>query len=125
MPFYLKRLRLPAQDYRGRRIYFISICCADRRPFFTDFSTGHWALSQLSVLAPKHFFSLHSFCLMPDHLHFLAEGMAVGDSIGTGPASVIKSAADKGLIAPSLLRGQERAVARPSTAFPRNPFAPA
>jgi len=76
VPFYLKRLRLPQQDYRGRRIYFTTICCADRRPSFKDLSTGHWALSQLSALAAQHSFSLHSFCLMPDHLHFVAEGMA-------------------------------------------------
>jgi len=76
VPFYLKRLRLPQQDYRGRRIYFITTCCADRRPSFKDLSTGHWALSQLSALAAQHSFSLHSFCLMPDHLHFVAEGMA-------------------------------------------------
>jgi putative transposase len=75
MPLYLKNPRLPPQNYRGRRIYFITICCAERHPIFTDISVGRGALSQLAKLAAHHSFSLHSFCLMPDHLHFVAQGL--------------------------------------------------
>ncbi|MBZ5539240.1 MAG: transposase [Acidobacteriia bacterium] len=75
MPFYLKRLRLPREDYRGRRICFVTICCEKRRPVFADLSLGRCTLSYLAESAARRSFSLHSFCLMPDHLHFLAEGM--------------------------------------------------
>lgn len=75
MPLYLKNPRLPPENYRGRRSYFITICCAKRHPVFTDIPLGQQVLSQLTTLAARHSFSLHSFCLMPDHLHFVAEGL--------------------------------------------------
>jgi REP element-mobilizing transposase RayT len=75
MPLYLKNPRLPPQNYRGRRTYFITICCAERHPVFSDIPLAQAVLSQLAARAAYHSFSIHSFCLMPDHLHFVAEGM--------------------------------------------------
>jgi putative transposase len=75
MPLYLKNPRLPPQNYRGRRTYFITICCAGRRSVFVDIPLGQEVLSQLAARAAEYSFSLHSFCLMPDHLHFAAEGV--------------------------------------------------
>jgi putative transposase len=76
VPFYLKRLRLSPQNYRGRRLCFITICCADRRPVFANLAVGRWAMTHLAGLAAHHSFSLHCFCFMPDHLHFLTEGIS-------------------------------------------------
>ncbi len=74
MPLYNKYPRLPAECYLGRRIYFITICSAERLPVFMDYSFGRATLAKLIDLAAQFSFSLHCYCLMPDHLHFVAEG---------------------------------------------------
>jgi putative transposase len=75
MPFYQKRLRLPSAHYIGRRIYFVTIGTERRADFFADFATGRWILEKLLASAAESGFSLHAYCAMPDHLHFLAEGL--------------------------------------------------
>jgi REP element-mobilizing transposase RayT len=75
MPLYNKYPRLPAANYIGRRLTLVTICCAARRPVFADIETGRWTLTRLIHVAAQHSFSLHSYCLMPDHLHFIVEGM--------------------------------------------------
>ncbi|MBZ5527643.1 MAG: transposase [Acidobacteriia bacterium] len=76
MPFFQKRLRLPSSQYRGRRIYFITIGTENRAPFFADPAAGHWLLAHLLKLAPQHDFLLDGYCLMPDHIHFVSEGIS-------------------------------------------------
>ncbi len=75
MPSFQKRLRLPADDYRGCRIYFVTIGTERRAPFLADPPTGRWLLNQLLVVAAQQNFSLHAYCVMPDHIHFLCEGL--------------------------------------------------
>jgi len=67
--------RLPHKNYLGPRTYFVTICCHDRHPFFTDIPFGKKTLQLLAESAAKQQFSLQAFCLMPDHLHFLTEGL--------------------------------------------------
>ena len=57
-------------------VYFITICCYQRTPFFAESSFAHFAVNHLARLATQHSFSLHAYCLMPDHLHFLAQGQS-------------------------------------------------
>jgi putative transposase len=76
VPFYRKPLRLPAAHYLGRRIYFVTMGTENRAAFFADHSTGHWALEQLLAIAANYDFTLHAYCAMPDHLHFLSEGLS-------------------------------------------------
>jgi putative transposase len=76
VPFYQKRLRLSRENYRGRRIYFVTVGTEKRTPFFTDQSTGRWVLGHLLEDAALRNFSLHAFCVMPDHVHFLSEGLS-------------------------------------------------
>jgi len=76
VPFYSKRLRLPTGHYLGRRIYFVTVGTENRAPFFADQSTGRWLLSRLLEIAAHQNFSLHAYCVMPDHLHFLSEGLS-------------------------------------------------
>ena len=76
MVFFKKRLRLPADHYLGRRIYFLTIATEKRIPFFANQSTGQWLLKALREIATQHCFSLHAYCAMPDHLHFLCEGLS-------------------------------------------------
>jgi len=75
VPLYLHYPRLAAKSYVGPRTYFVTICCHNRRPIFRDLSAGHQAVEILSDAAAKHGFSIHAFCVMPDHLHFLVEGV--------------------------------------------------
>jgi putative transposase len=75
MPFYRQRkIRLPAERYRGRHTYFVTICTEQRRPVFTERPEGHWVLEHLREYAARASFCLHAFCAMPDHVHFRAEG---------------------------------------------------
>jgi putative transposase len=74
VPLYNKYPRLPAENYLGCRTYFVTICCAERHPVFTDHSIGRATLAKLTDTAAEYGFSLHAYGLMPDHLHFVAEG---------------------------------------------------
>jgi|SRR5579859_7577280 len=75
MPLFDKYPRLPGGHYFGCRAYFVTICCAQRRPIFADVSIGRWALAKLADVAAHRGFSLHAYCCMPDHLHVLALGL--------------------------------------------------
>jgi putative transposase len=74
MPFNRKNIRLAPLNYLGYGTYFVTICTHDRIPHFADTSLGHVTLGHLISLSGRHSFLLHAFCLMPDHLHLLAEG---------------------------------------------------
>jgi putative transposase len=73
-PFRRKNIRLAPQNYLGHGIYFVTICSHERKACFADTSFGHWVLGHLISGSARHSFLLHAFCLMPDHLHFLAQG---------------------------------------------------
>ena len=74
MAFFRKRLRLPADHYRGRIISFVTVGTERRAPFFAEQSTGNWLVQRLLESAAHQGFSLHAYCVMPDHVHFLCEG---------------------------------------------------
>lgn len=79
--FFQKRLRLPAGHYLGRHIYFVTIGTERRAAFFANQSTGRWLLNQLLENATQQSFSLHAHCVMPDHVHFLCEGLSDSSSL--------------------------------------------
>ena len=74
MPFDRKNIRLAPPNYLGYGIYFVTICTHDRTARFAHISLSHVALGHLISLSARHSFLLHAYSLMPDHLHFLAEG---------------------------------------------------
>ena len=74
MPFSRKNIRLSRQNYLGHGIYFVTICCHDRKKHFSDHALGFWVLDHLRQQAKQSSFVLHAYCVMPDHVHFLAEG---------------------------------------------------
>lgn len=74
MGFRRKNIRLPAESYKGKRSYFITICCEKMRAVFAKEAAGSWVISWLARIAVQQDFVLHAYCVMPDHLHFLAEG---------------------------------------------------
>jgi REP element-mobilizing transposase RayT len=69
-----KNIRLSAPSYIGKRLYFLTICCQDRRPVFGDGTLGNWLLANLSTIATEQNFSLHAYCVMLNHVHLLVEG---------------------------------------------------
>ena len=75
MPFQRKKIRLPSSRYSGKQIYFVTLCCEDRRSIFTNESLGHWLVTKLLKSAAEQGFVIHAYCVMPDHVHLLVEGM--------------------------------------------------
>jgi REP element-mobilizing transposase RayT len=69
-----KNIRLPAPRYTGRGIHFLTFCCENRRPVFSDPARANWLISSLRGLSNANDFNIHAFCIMPDHAHFLLEG---------------------------------------------------
>jgi putative transposase len=74
MVFHHKNIRLPAVNYRGRRLYFLTVCCDHRRKVFADSRHAERLIALLRHEANAHDFAVHAYCLMPEHLHLLLEG---------------------------------------------------
>ena len=81
MPFTRKNIRLSQDDYSGKRAYFVTICCQDRRPVLRDANTISNMLAILRNLSSRHEFAIHAYCFMPDHLHLLCEGLSHGSHL--------------------------------------------
>jgi len=73
--FQRKRTRLGASNYIGRRWYFVTICCFQRKKFFASPKQAQWLIACLRREAGRNNFAVHAFCVMPDHVHFLTEGL--------------------------------------------------
>jgi len=67
--------RLQNFSYIGRRRYFLTFCCAERRDVFTDGAVVELARTQISTTALHERFAILAYCFMPDHVHLLVEGM--------------------------------------------------
>jgi len=52
------------------------MCCEHREPFFLTSDKAGWIADFLRAESVRHQFIVDAFCVMPDHLHFLAMGMA-------------------------------------------------
>ena len=76
MKFARKHIRLPAENYLGARDYFLTVCCRGRQPLLARKETALQILEQLRTTAARSGFAIHAYCLMPDHLHFLVEGLS-------------------------------------------------
>jgi len=74
MSIHRKTVRLASHEYIGRQTCFVTICCDHRVPHLRNQSTAKFVLSALVECADKESFRLHAYCLMPDHIHLLAEG---------------------------------------------------
>lgn len=71
-----KNIRLPASNYRGRRIYFLTLCFHDRRPFGANPCIAAWLVQELQKHAAASDFLVHAYCVMPDHIHVLTAAKA-------------------------------------------------
>ena len=70
-----KNVRLDRCNYIGLNFYFVTICGYRRQTVFLDATLATWIVSLLGSESTANSFFVHAYCLMPDHLHFLAEGI--------------------------------------------------
>ena len=73
--FLHKSIRLSEKNYHGKMRCFLTVCCADRRPHFGRSDNCEWLLDILRRKAAEHSFDILAYCIMPDHLHLLVQGM--------------------------------------------------
>jgi putative transposase len=69
--------RIEGFDYLGPYRYFVTFCTFDRRDVFSDIETAQSVLSQFRRTSRRRKFAILAYCLMPDHVHLLVEGIAV------------------------------------------------
>jgi putative transposase len=69
-----KTPRLSRLNYLGQTLYFVTFCCFRRARIFSDAERCEWLLGLLRSESAANSFNIPAYCLMPDHLHFLAEG---------------------------------------------------
>lgn len=75
MPYYRRNTRLPPSHYLGPQTYFVTIGCDHRMPLLRSPVFAQRVLDLLHVTASNYSFLLHAYCIMPDHIHLLAEGI--------------------------------------------------
>jgi len=68
-------VRLSKFNYLGHQIYFATLCSFQKAPVFRKGALCKRLLELLSSEATAKDFSILAYCLMPDHLHFLAKGL--------------------------------------------------
>ncbi len=77
-----RSIRLKNFDYSREGLYFITICCKNREHLFGEIVDGKMILNDIGEMAqicwnaiPEHFenVSLHSFVIMPNHVHGIIE----------------------------------------------------
>jgi putative transposase len=77
MPLHRKYTRLASKNYIGKGAYFFTICCARRLPHLADSFIAHAVLQILLDTASSRSFTIHAYCLMPDHIHILVGGASM------------------------------------------------
>jgi REP element-mobilizing transposase RayT len=70
-----KSIRLAPLNYVGYQCYFVTLCSFHRRNVFSDSTHCQELLSLLNAECASRNFSVLAYCVMPDHLHFLAKGL--------------------------------------------------
>ena len=69
-----KSPRLAHFDYVGPFAYSLTLVTRDRAPLFREQRVVDAILHCLTRSYTRYGFSLHAYCLMPDHLHLLVSG---------------------------------------------------
>lgn len=80
-------IRLQGYDYSNEGLYFVTICCQDRRCLFGNIHDGEMILNDAGQIAdytwndlPGRFpqIILHEYIIMPNHMHGIIEISPVG-----------------------------------------------
>jgi REP element-mobilizing transposase RayT len=70
-----KSIGLPNRAYVGRQMYFVTVCCHSKSTVLSEARLCTRILDLLGSEAKSRQFAIAAYCFMPDHLHFLAEGL--------------------------------------------------
>jgi putative transposase len=76
-----KNIRLPLDRYRGTAWFFVTFCCEHRRKYFRPPTTAQWFLDRLRITAASHAVAVLAYCVMPDHVHLLTEGLTLSTDL--------------------------------------------
>jgi putative transposase len=76
MDFRQKNIRLQPIHYRGRRLYFITLCCEFRASVFSKPENAQYLIACLKITAERYQLGIDAFCVMPDDFHALVEGVS-------------------------------------------------
>ena len=74
------RLQREAYQQVNQPVFF-SLCTAHRRPFLTEPRNARAVIRALDADAPLHRSFVIAYCVMPDHLHFVACVTAAGGDV--------------------------------------------
>lgn len=69
-----KNIRLHPDQYIGKRQYFVTLCFDRRRRFGANPRIARWLVCQLQDYSASYAFRIEAYCVMPDHVHLLAQG---------------------------------------------------
>jgi REP element-mobilizing transposase RayT len=70
-----KNIRLSQSSLYWSRFYFVTLCCHQRHKIFTDPDRCRWLLDCLRAVTVSRSFNIHTYCIMLDHTHLLAQGL--------------------------------------------------
>jgi putative transposase len=77
-----RSIRLKDYNYAKEGLYFITICCQNKRPIFGQIIEGEMHLNEFGTIAHNEWLNtatirknclLHEFIIMPDHIHGIIE----------------------------------------------------
>ncbi len=89
--------RLQREQYQEiNRPVFFSVCTAHRRPFLTVPPNAQAVIDALDTDAPLHGSFVLAYCIMPDHMHFVASVVEEGGDV-FGFAEAVKKTAGRDL----------------------------
>jgi putative transposase len=67
--------RLEGFSYVGCYRYFLTTCTYERRQTFLDHTIATQTIEHFRTTSREEGFSLLAYCVMPDHMHALLEGL--------------------------------------------------
>lgn len=69
--------RIKGFNFRGHYRYLITFCTHLRREILSDDIVAREILTQFRITASEEHFAIAAYCLMPDHVHLLVEGLTL------------------------------------------------
>jgi putative transposase len=72
--FRRKNIRLHAENYKGPRGYFLTLCFHRRQAFGGSPEIARWLIEAIKKPAAGNGFLVPAYCVMPDHVHLLVQG---------------------------------------------------
>src|SRR5438309_1477845 len=73
--YFHKNIQLNDINYMGKRAYFVTQCCHERRRYFSGPALCKWLLSHLLAISTANSFAIPAYCITPNHMHLLVDGL--------------------------------------------------